>query len=172
MIFDDRRRFLAVGLYDPTSPIRVRVLAHGAPESIDRAWLCAKLAAAAAWRATLPEDGTTGYRLVHGENDELPGLVIDRYDATLVVKLYTLAWVPWLPELRAALDEVCPSACIVLRLSRELLQRPEFLYGLESGDVLAGPVPAGPDTVQRKWFAFRGRCAAGAKDGVLLRPAR
>ena len=102
VIFDDRRRFLAVGLYDPTSPIRVRVLAHGAPETIDRAWLCAKLAAAADWRATLPEGGTTGYRLVHGENDELPGLVIDRYDATLVVKLYSLAWVPWLPELRAA----------------------------------------------------------------------
>ena len=48
VIFDDRRRFLAVGLYDPTSPIRVRVLAHGAPESIDCAWLCAKLAAAVA----------------------------------------------------------------------------------------------------------------------------
>ena len=168
VIFDDRRRFLAIGLYDPTSPIRVRVLAHGAPETIDRAWLCAKLAAAAAWRATLPEGGTTGYRLVHGENDELPGLVIDRYDATLVIKLYSLAWVPWLPELRAALAEVCPSACIVLRLSRELLQRPEFLYGLESGDVLAGPVPAGPVPFNENGLRFEADVLRGQKTGFFF----
>jgi len=168
VIFDDRRRFLAIGLYDPTSPIRVRVLAHGAPESIDRAWLCAKLTSAAAWRATLPEGGTTGYRLVHGENDELPGLVIDRYDATLVVKLYSLAWVPWLPELRAALDEVCPSACIVLRLSRELLQRPEFLYGLESGDVLAGPVPSGPVPFNENGLRFEADVLRGQKTGFFF----
>ena len=168
VIFDDRRRFLAIGLYDPTSPIRVRVLAHGAPETIDRAWLCAKLAAAAAWRATLPEGGTTGYRLVHGENDELPGLVIDRYDATLVVKLYSLAWVPWLPELRAALDAVCPSACVVLRLSRELLQRPEFLYGLESGDVLAGPVPAGPVPFNENCLRFEADVLRGQKTGFFF----
>ena len=168
VIFDDRRRFLAIGLYDPTSPIRVRVLAHGAPESIDRAWLYAKLTSAAAWRATLPEGGTTGYRLVHGENDELPGLVIDRYDATLVVKLYSLAWVPWLPELRAMLAEVCPSACIVLRLSRELLQRPEFLYGLESGDVLAGPVPAGPVPFDENGLHFEADVLRGQKTGFFF----
>ncbi len=103
VIFDDYRRFLAIGLYDPTSPIRVRVLAHGEPAPINRAWFEGRLAAAADWRATLPEEGTTGYRLVHGENDGLPGLVIDRYDSTLVIKLYTAAWVPHLATLYAAL---------------------------------------------------------------------
>ncbi|WP_343425396.1 hypothetical protein [Candidatus Amarolinea dominans] len=44
------------------------------------------MAAAAARRAALPGQGTTGYRLLHGENDGLPGLVIDRYDAVLVLK--------------------------------------------------------------------------------------
>ncbi len=80
VIFDDYRRFLAIGLYDPTSPLRVRILQHATPAAIDRAWLAGKLAAAAAWRATLPATGTTGYRLVHGENDGLPGLVVDRYE--------------------------------------------------------------------------------------------
>ena len=47
VIFDDRRRFLAIGLYDPASPIRVRILQHGSPEAIDGAWLAARLAAAA-----------------------------------------------------------------------------------------------------------------------------
>ena len=51
VIFDDRRRFLAIGLYDPTSPIRVRVLAHGAPEP-STGLAVRQLTAAAAWRAT------------------------------------------------------------------------------------------------------------------------
>lgn len=34
-----------------------------------------------------------------GENDGLPGLVLDRYDGTLVLKLYTAAWLPHLPVL-------------------------------------------------------------------------
>lgn len=108
VIFDDYRRFLAIGLYDPTSPIRVRVLQHGEPAAIDAAFWRQRLAAAADWRASLPESGTTGYRLVHGENDGLPGLVIDRYEDTLVLKLYTVAWLPHLADLRAALAGIDP----------------------------------------------------------------
>ncbi len=168
VIFDDRRRFLAIGLYDPTSPIRVRVLAHGAPATIDRAWLRDRLAEATAWRATLPESGTTGYRLVHGENDGLPGLVVDRYDATLVVKLYTPAWVPWLPELCAALADVCPAASVVLRLSRELLHRPEFLFGLENGSALAGTAPVAPVLFTENGLRFEADVLRGQKTGFFF----
>jgi 23S rRNA (cytosine1962-C5)-methyltransferase len=168
VIFDDRSRFLAIGLYDPTSPIRVRVLHRGAPAPIDRAWLRDKLAAAAARRETLPEGGTTGYRLVHGENDGLPGLVVDRYDATLVLKLYTLAWVPWLADLRAALDEVCPAACMVLRVSRELQGHPEHLYGLGDGSTLAGSPPAGPVLFSENGLWFEADVLAGQKTGFFF----
>ena len=44
---------------------------------------------------------TTGYRLIHGESDGWPGLVLDRYDATLVLKIYTAAWLPRLDEILA-----------------------------------------------------------------------
>ena len=47
VIFDRKRRFLAAGLYDPHSSIRVRVLVHGEPAAIDREWYSAKLAVAA-----------------------------------------------------------------------------------------------------------------------------
>src|SRR6266446_3424188 len=43
IVYDRRNRFLAVGLLDPDSPIRVRVLHTGKPQAIDRAWLSAKL---------------------------------------------------------------------------------------------------------------------------------
>src|SRR4051812_10511334 len=41
--FDQKRRFLAIGLYDPTSPLRLRVLQHGLAARIDQAWFVAQL---------------------------------------------------------------------------------------------------------------------------------
>jgi 23S rRNA (cytosine1962-C5)-methyltransferase len=168
VIFDDRRRFAAIGLYDPTSPIRVRVLHRGAPEPIDRAWLRGRLVEAAAWRASLPETGTTGYRLVHGENDGLPGLVVDRYDDTLVVKLYSVAWVRWLAAVRDVLEEVCPATRLVLRLSRDLLRQPEHLYGLADGAMLAGSLPEGAVLFSENGLRFEVDVLRGQKTGFFL----
>src|SRR5215210_2511010 len=68
--FDQKRRFLAIGLYDPTSPLRLRVLQHGVPATIDQHWFGAQIKRAAQRRAPLLDGRTTGYRLVHGENDQ------------------------------------------------------------------------------------------------------
>ena len=66
------------------------------------------------------------------------------------------------------LDEVYPSACTVLRLSRELLQRPEFLYGLESGDVPAGPLPEGPIPFNENGLRFEADVLRGQKTGFFF----
>lgn len=92
VIFDRNDKFLAVGFYDPDSPIRVRILHVGKPIKIDAAFWKSRLEAAFAKRATMFDENTTGYRCVHGENDGFPGLVIDRYGETLVLKIYTTAW--------------------------------------------------------------------------------
>jgi 23S rRNA (cytosine1962-C5)-methyltransferase len=168
VIFDDYRRFMAIGLYDPDSPIRVRVLQHDEPAPIGRDWLQARLSAAAAWRATLPASGTTGYRLVHGENDGLPGLVVDRYEDTLVLKVYTAAWVPHLADLRAALAAICPSARLVLRLSRELARRPEYLYGLTNGSILSGTPLEGPVAFSENGLRFEADVVQGQKTGFFF----
>src|SRR5687767_4554709 len=75
VIFDDKRRFLGIGLYDPTSAIRVRILQSREPATINADWFQNKLIAASHLRTALDEKNTNGYRLVHGENDSLPGLV-------------------------------------------------------------------------------------------------
>ena len=168
VIFDDRKRFLAVGLYDPTSPLRVRVLQHVDPVPIDSAWFRTRLAAAAALRASLPASGTTGYRLVHGENDGLPGLVIDRYESVLVVKLYTLAWIPRLADILAVLEELVPAQSIVLRLTRAVAARPEFLYDLADGSVLAGAPPDGPVLFSENGLRFEADVLRGQKTGFFL----
>ena len=55
-----------------------------------------------------------------GENDGWPGLVLDRYDSTLVLKLYTAAWLPRLEEIVASITERLRPERLVLRLSRNI----------------------------------------------------
>ena len=166
--FDRRRRFLAVGLYDPSSPIRVRILQRGNPATIDREWFRSRLAAAAQLRASLPGRGTTGYRLVHGENDGLPGLVVDRYGRTLVLKLYTPAWIPHLRDVLPALADVFPAERLVLRLGRAVQARPQHLYGLSDGMVLSGPDLDGPVAFRENGLCFEADPVHGQKTGFFL----
>ncbi|MBN1178710.1 MAG: class I SAM-dependent methyltransferase [Anaerolineae bacterium] len=167
VVFDRKGRFLAVGLYDPHAMIRVRVLQRAASAPIDRAWFGAKLAAAAALRAPLLP-ATTGYRLVHGENDGLPGLVIDRYEQTGVLKLYTAAWLPHLRDVLAALEGVWPAERLVLRLGRALAARPQDLYGLHDGAVLSGPPLDGPVLFYENGLCFEADPLHGQKTGFFL----
>lgn len=167
VIFDSQRKFLAIGLYDPTSQIRVRVLQHRKPAQIDQAWFKAKIEEAAQIRAAMPAN-TSGYRLVHGENDGLPGLVIDRYDESFVLKLYTTGWIPYLPTLIAILNEFLTPEKIILRLSRGVLQYPEFLYELEDGAVILGNPFQGPGLFLENGITFEVDLQHGQKTGFFL----
>ena len=75
-------RFLAWGAYSGSSLIRVRAWSFTEAERIDRAFFERRIARAVALRARLPI-ASNGVRLVHGEADGLPGLVVDRYGDTL-----------------------------------------------------------------------------------------
>jgi 23S rRNA (cytosine1962-C5)-methyltransferase len=168
VVFDQKRRFLAIGLYDPTSPLRLRVLQQGVSAAIDQAWFLTQLTITAQRRASLLAGRTTGYRLVHGENDGLPGLVVDRYDQTLVIKLYTAAWLPHLPDLLTGLATVQPAERIVLRMSRALQKAPEYLYGLTDGMILTGPPLRGPVVFLENGLRFEADPIHGQKTGFFL----
>src|SRR5450432_3288555 len=118
VIYDRKDKFLAVGLFDPDSPIRVRILHAGKPTTIDAAWWQTRLEQSLAMRRNLFDEHTTCYRLIHGESDGWPGLVLDRYDTALVLKIYTAAWLPRLDEILPLFQEKIPCDRIVLRLSR------------------------------------------------------
>ncbi len=169
VVFDQKRRFLAIGLYDPTSPIRLRVLQQGTQATIDAAWLRSQLGAAIQVRQPLATDPqTTGYRVVYGENDGLPGCVVDRFAATLVVKLYTLAWLPHLADLLHGLQQIQPAEQIVLRLSRNMQSEPEQLYGLHDGLVLVGGSLTGPVIFLENGLRFEAEPIHGQKTGFFL----
>ena len=167
VIFDSQRRFLAIGLYDPHSPIRVRILQHREPAPINREWFAARLMAAAQIRAALPAN-TTGYRLIHGENDGLPGLVVDRYDKTLVLKLYTPAWISHLREVLPTLGGITPVERLVLRLSREVQKQTAHLFDLRDGSILSGSTIDGSVLFLENGLRFEVNPIRGQKTGFFL----
>ncbi|MGC3999634.1 MAG: class I SAM-dependent rRNA methyltransferase [Anaeromyxobacter sp.] len=89
----DDGRFVARGYFDPHSAISVRILTREPAEVIDAAFWRRRVARAVQLRRELVQ-GTTGYRLVHGEADGLPGVIVDRYDRFAVLKLYSAGLTP------------------------------------------------------------------------------
>jgi 23S rRNA (cytosine1962-C5)-methyltransferase len=168
VIFDRKGRFLAVGLFDPASPIRVRILQQGQPATINQAWFAGRLENAAGLRSSLPKTQTNGYRLVHGENDGLPGLVIDRYAGTYVIKLYTLAWVPHLIPLLDALLEQTKVASVVLRLGRLIQDVAKSNYDLLDGNLLFGDPIDGEVIFLENGLLFAADVINGQKTGFFL----
>ncbi|MEM0992489.1 MAG: class I SAM-dependent rRNA methyltransferase [Bacteroidota bacterium] len=144
IIYDQKtNKLIAIGLYDPDSPIRIKLLHFGGSASIDAQWFKAKIEAAYAKRQSLFATDTNSYRLIYGENDGLPALVADVYAEVMVLKLYAAIWLPYLPTLLPLLQAISQVKSIVLRLSRNLqnhthqLQDGQLLYGnLEQADVL------------------------------------
>jgi 23S rRNA (cytosine1962-C5)-methyltransferase len=99
---------VAVAFADPGSPIRARVVAPPGT-ALDAAWTRGRTEAAAARRIRDPLlAGCTGRRLIHGEADACPGLVVDAYDTTAVVVFdgpaATAFWRPRLPDVLAGLE--------------------------------------------------------------------
>ncbi|MGZ0178753.1 MAG: class I SAM-dependent rRNA methyltransferase [Acidimicrobiales bacterium] len=167
VIFDDKRKFAAIGLWDPNAPIAVRILHQGAPLPIDAAFFADKLLTAFARRQTLQDDNdTTAFRLVHGENDGLPGLVVDRYDNTLVVKLDSPVWVPHLTSIIEPLVELTDAERVVLRASRRIIDElPPFL---SDSPTVFGKPPAGPIKFFEHGLQFEADVERGQKTGHFL----
>ena len=165
VIFDNDRNFVAVGLWDPGSPIRIRILHHGKPANIDTAFWKKRISTAIERRAAISGD-TDGYRVLNGENDGFPGLILDRYSDTLVLKLYSPVWIPHLQSLVAVIgDELHPRA-LVLRLARTMAD--QRLYGLTEGMALIGDVPTGPVLFRENGLVFEADVVSGQKTGHFL----
>lgn len=168
VIYDRRDRFLAIGLFDPGSQLRVRVLHAGKPQTLDHAWWRARLQQALARRRGLFDEQTTGHRWINGESDGWPGLVLDRYDNTLVLKLYTAAWLPRLPDIVDLISHELPNERIVLRLSRNIQTSAKQDWSLLDGKILCGPPLNGPVIFQENGLSFEADVLRGQKTGFFL----
>ena len=165
VVFDRHERVLGVGLWDATSQIRLRMLGTGRMTLTD-AWLRERLDVALARRQAIGALHT-GWRAVYGESDALPGLVVDRYADTAVIKLYTSAWHPWLPIIAAWCTSTLGATRVVLRMSRNMKADP-VLAGMADGLVLVGEPPADGVVFEEYGLRFRADVVHGQKTGFFL----
>lgn len=169
VIFDKKKQFLAIGLYDPDSPIRLRILHHGKATPIDDDWFRARLQRAVSLRKELFDPAiTNGYRVIHGESDGWPGLVMDRYGTTYVMKIYSLAWLPRLDLLVNLVRETLAPERIVLRLSRNIQEAVSKKFGKADGDILYGPPVRETPTFLENGILFEADVLRGQKTGFFL----
>ncbi|HEY4080523.1 MAG TPA: class I SAM-dependent rRNA methyltransferase [Burkholderiaceae bacterium] len=94
--------FLGWGAFSPKSAIRVRIWSFDEAERIDAAFFERRIARAIAMRARLPI-ASDASRLVHGEADGLPGLIVDRYGDTLVAQFGSAGAERWKKPITEAL---------------------------------------------------------------------
>src|SRR5690606_18332623 len=108
---------------------------------------------------------TNAFRLVYGESDGLPGIIIDTYDGIVVLKLYSGIWLPFLEQIVNALVSHVAPKCILLRLSRNVSKNhPE----LENGTVLHGALES-PLVVFKEYdVLFQAHVINGHKTGYFL----
>jgi 23S rRNA (cytosine1962-C5)-methyltransferase len=103
-VLDNRRQFLGYGFFNAHALICARILSRVQGERIDRALLASRVANALALRERYC--GGVHYRLVYGESDGLPGLVVDRFGDVLVGQIATLA----MEQRRELIEEVLRKA--------------------------------------------------------------
>jgi len=130
---DPRGRFIGQALLSPRSEIRLRLLER-TDRRVDAAWWHARLAAAIARREGID---ATACRLVHGEGDGLPSLVLDRYDRCLVGQLLSAGLETQRPAILSALRELLQPAGVLLRHDVPVRRREGLPDGVElvDGDV-------------------------------------
>ena len=168
VIFDRKDQFLAVGVFDPESPLRVRVLHAGKPLTIDEHWWRENFLKAIRRRENLFDERTNGFRWINGESDGWPGLVLDRYDTVLVLKIYTAAWLPRLNEVTALIRAELKPERLVLRLSRNIQETARKSFRLEDGQILFGEKLEGSVVFLETGIRFEADVVRGQKTGFFL----
>ena len=158
--------FLAWAAYSPASQIRARVWSWEETERIDGDFLRARLRRAMAARERLLTEGESdAMRLVHGESDGLPGVIVDRYGEVLVLQLLSAGAERWREELVQALRELCTCACVFERSDADVRE----LEGLPAkSGVLYGSSPAARVPIREHGLVYGVDVAAGHKTGFYL----
>jgi 23S rRNA (cytosine1962-C5)-methyltransferase len=141
---DSRGRFIGQALFSPKSEIRLRLLER-TDRAIDVAWWRERLTASAARRRAID---ATAYRIVHGEGDALPSLVVDRYDRWLVVQILSAGLETCRePIVQALVEDFAPEGILLrndapVRKREGLSLEPVSIHGTvpQEIEVREGPV--------------------------------
>jgi 23S rRNA (cytosine1962-C5)-methyltransferase len=140
-------KFVARGYYDPHSAISVRVLTREPRQNIDAAFFAQRVKRALAERRELIDlTDTDSFRLLHGEGDGLPGVVVDLYGKYAVMKLYSAGLTPYRGLIVEALKAAVPELAGIIgrdEVGRDDVDEDEgrgsgrMLWGAEAPELLS-----------------------------------
>jgi 23S rRNA (cytosine1962-C5)-methyltransferase len=165
-LMSDKGKFVARGLYNSHSRIRVRLYTWDAAESLDDSFWCGRLEKAVHFRRQLGYDDPRGAaRLVFSEGDGLSGLIVDRYADYLAVQVNALALAVRLPLIVSCLVELTGARGVVLRTERGINRAEglELRDGPYCGQALDGPLEIGENGLR-----YSVDLAEGQKTGFYL----
>lgn len=146
--------FSAVGVFDPASPLAIRVYTRGPVP--DAAWFEAHVKGARDRRAPLLRDGSTSaYRLINGEGDGMPGIVVDVYGQFAALRLDSVALTSLVPWIVSAVERAVDVKGVVQKTNQGL-------------DVLAGRAPPERLIVSEHGLRFFADIGSGQKTGLFL----
>jgi 23S rRNA (cytosine1962-C5)-methyltransferase len=163
-IFDAKKIWLARGLYNQKSQIRVRVLTWQ-QETIDGDFFARRFQHAFALRHRHLSGATNAYRVANGEGDFLPGLIVDRYDDFLVCQFFTAGMALFKDDIVEGL-----SGCGAFK---GIFERSEGRVGGEEGlepsvGVLRGEAPPETVAIEENNHKFLVDIRRGQKTGFFL----
>jgi 23S rRNA (cytosine1962-C5)-methyltransferase len=149
--------FSAVGLWDSESQIAVRVFSTEGPVTDE--WILDRVREAYDARVTLRRDGVTGYRLIFGEADQLPGIVVDMYGPYAVLLTYSKSLGMLSQKVAEAVLEVTGCRGVARRVRQD--EKVQLLP-------LAGEPVAESVTVEEYGMRLVARLSRGQKTGLFF----
>lgn len=158
-VIDGRRRFIGHAHYSSASQIALRML----DRSADPVSVGARIASAQQFREQVVTD-SSAYRLVHGEADFLPALIIDRYDNAFAIQALDQGMDRAIPEIVAALEDQFSPRAIVARNDAAVRSLEELPREIR---VLSGNLN-GPVEIRMNGFRMEADLLHGQKTGVFL----
>jgi len=165
-VVDSAKKFVARAAYSPKSQIRARVWTFDPEESVDVDFFRSRVEKALALREALPAaKHANALRLVHGESDGLPGLVVDRYADVLVVQFLAAGVDRWRDAILDLLSEISGCEAIFERSDAEVrrLEGLEPRVGFARGNRNASRCP-----IIEYGLNFRVDVEQGQKTGFFL----
>jgi 23S rRNA (cytosine1962-C5)-methyltransferase len=165
---DSGGRFLAWAAYSPLSSIRLRAWSFDESERIDAAFFARRIGAAVDARARWPI-ASNGVRLVHGEADGLPGLIVDRYGDLLSAQFLSAGVERWKATIADALVQKTNASGLYERSDTSARER----EGLAAASGwLRAPTDAGASAteveIEEHGWRFAVDVASGHKTGFYL----
>ena len=146
-VIDYRNQFIGYGYTNPASLICIRILSRDEKDIIDQTWLKERINTALQLRQILDQQQHHCYRLIYAESDGLPGLVVDRYNDTLIVQISTAGMEVMREPIIRTLKEILDPECIILKndhKTRDLEHLDSYV------EVVHGTAPAELEIIEGK----------------------